>query len=81
MIRVRRAAAAVPWVRRYELQLLPKGSATTGAERLTLGRGASVRRLEVVVGVGDAWSFIGEADRQWEAGNRGWAVEFEESGS
>jgi len=34
--------------------------------------------LEPVVGVGDAWSFVHQADRQWKSGDRGWAVEFEE---
>jgi len=37
--------------------------------------------LEPLLGVGDAWSFVEEADRQWEAGNRDWAVEFEEIGN
>jgi hypothetical protein len=34
--------------------------------------------LEPIFGVGDSWSFVHEADRQWQAGNRDWAVEFEE---
>jgi hypothetical protein len=33
--------------------------------------------LEPLLGVGDAWSFVHEADRQWKSGNGGWAVEFE----
>jgi hypothetical protein len=34
--------------------------------------------LEPILGVGDAWSFVHEADRQWKGSNRGWAVEVEE---
>jgi hypothetical protein len=34
--------------------------------------------LEPILGVGDAWSFVHEADRRWKGSNRGWAVEVEE---
>jgi hypothetical protein len=57
--------------RAYELELQ--------RERLVLRRGAAVRRLREILGLGDAWSLINEADRQWRAGNRGWAVELEEA--
>lgn len=33
--------------------------------------------LEPDLGVGDAWSFIDAADREWSDGNLGWGVDFE----
>jgi hypothetical protein len=33
------------------------------------------------LGIGDAWSFVDAADDAWQRGERGWAVEFEESAS
>jgi hypothetical protein len=80
MIRVRRVPSSTPLVKRYELQFRSIGQDGEIADDLTLRRGMAVRRLERVIGVGDAWSFLHEADRQWAAGNRGWAVEFEEGG-
>lgn len=77
MIRVRRVESSLPFARKYELELERRGEA---ANRAIVRRGAAVRRLETIVGVGDAWSFLDEADRQWKAGNRGWAVELEEAG-
>lgn len=41
-------------------------------------REAPKATLEPILGVGDAWSFVNEADRLWSQGERGWAVEFEE---
>jgi hypothetical protein len=61
--------------RSYETELTPRASASPPVRRITRAPNAL---LEPVLGVGDAWSFVSEADRQWEAGNRGWAVEFEE---
>lgn len=79
MIRVRRMRSANPLLRKYELQF---SSSTEGSvsEHLVLRRGSAVRRLERDVGVGDAWSFIDEADRKWSEGSSGWAVEYEERG-
>jgi hypothetical protein len=73
MIRVRRSPSSLPFVRTYTLDLR--------GEQLTVRRGTAVRRLESFVGVGDAWSFINESDRQWAAGNRDWAVGFDEGES
>jgi hypothetical protein len=79
VIKIRRVPTSLPLVRRYDLELPGGPGDLGGAERLTARRGEAVRRLEKIVGVGDAWSFINEADRQWSAGNRSWAVEFDET--
>ena len=79
MIRIRRAHSALPLVRTYEIELVGAGGESAHTERVIARRGGAVRRLEKIIGVGDAWSFINEADRQWAAGNRGWAVEFDEA--
>lgn len=70
---------SLPLVRRYELELPGPPGDLRVTERVIARRGAAVRRLEKIVGIGDAWSFINEADRQWSAGNPGWAVEFDET--
>ena len=36
--------------------------------------------LEPLLGIGDAWSFVFDADHQWRLGERGLAVWFEEKG-
>jgi hypothetical protein len=74
VIRIRRVPAR-PFSRLYEIELAPHGWPET-AQRQTTRTPKAV--LERMLGVGDAWSFVQEADRQWAAGNRGWAVEFEE---
>jgi hypothetical protein len=66
-------------VRKYELELSGSKEGSHPTRRVMLRRGTAVRQLERIIGVGDAWSFINEADRQWAAGNRSWAVEFDET--
>lgn len=73
MIRIRRVRQRVPIGRLYEVEL--SGEHSTGGTTHSVTRGP-VSLLEPIVGVGDAWSFVHEADRQWEHGNRGWAVEW-----
>ncbi len=80
MIRIRRVKSAIPLVRMYELEIRRQGGDPNKIEQLVVRRGLAVRRLEGMLGIGDAWSFIHEADRQWGTGNRAWAVEFEETG-
>lgn len=75
MIRIRRVPAKRLFSRLYEIELAPHGWPET-AQRQDTRTPKAV--LEPILGVGDAWSFVQEADRQWAAGNRGWAVEFEE---
>ena len=65
----------LPFGRVYEIEYAPLSDASAGWLRTTRSPNAS---LEPLLGVGDAWSFVDEADRQWDQGNRGWAVEFEE---
>jgi hypothetical protein len=77
MIRIRRVETSLPLSRKYELELSTSEGGPQPAERVIARRGAAVRQLERIIGVGDAWSFINEADRQWAAGNRSWAVEFD----
>jgi hypothetical protein len=74
MIRIRRTPSWFPFLRRYEVELAPRGTGIL--ERRISGN--PIVFLQPILGVGDAWSFIDEADRQWVAGKRGWAVEFEE---
>ena len=75
MIRIRRVPQRLPIGRLYEVELQPAGEPQPQLKRTTR---SPVALIEPVLGVGDAWSFIDEADRQWAAGHRGWAVEFEE---
>ena len=75
MIRIRRVTSKLPFSRRYEVELAPHGWPENAQRQMTSTPKAV---LEPLLGVGDAWSFVEEADRQWAAGNRGWAVEFEE---
>lgn len=72
---LRRYESIIPFLRRYEVDLAPHGSAKPSAHTLT---GNPLAVLEPLLGVGDAWSFIKEADRQWAAGNRDWAVSYEQ---
>jgi hypothetical protein len=75
MIRIRRLPSKVPFSKLYEIEIAPHGWPETARSHLTRGPSSVLLPL---LGVGDAWSFINAADRQWTAGNRGWAVEFEE---
>ncbi len=45
-------------------------------EVTTVPRQRALRRLERAEGVADAHAFLEEADRQWDADNRGWAIEY-----
>lgn len=74
MIRIRRIASKT-FSRVYEVEVAPHGWPETAKRQITRAPNAV---LEPILGVGDAWSFVHEADRQWAAGNLGWAVEFEE---
>jgi hypothetical protein len=69
VIRVRRVSSSLPLVRMYEVEV--------EGHRERQRRGVAVRRLEKVLGIGDAWSFIDAADRSWSEGSRSWAVEYE----
>lgn len=75
MIRVRRVRQVVPIGRRYEVEYQPRDAPYSGWRHVTR---APVGLLEPIMGIGDAWSFVIEADRQWDRGSTGWAVEFEE---
>ena len=61
--------------RKYEIELAPANSSNEIVLHVTR---APVSILEPLLGVGDAWSFVQEADRRWKAGETGWAIEFEE---
>src|SRR5690348_4956191 len=72
MIRVRRIAARIPFLKRYEVQVgLEPG--------VRLRRSQATRRLVEVVGADDAQAFIDEADWRWAAGHGDWTVEYEEA--
>jgi hypothetical protein len=76
VIRIRRINnSRIPLLRKYEIELAPHGWPDMARRHIT---GAPNKILEPLLGIGDSWSFIHEADRQWERGNRDWAVEFEE---
>jgi hypothetical protein len=73
MIRVRRTVTRFPWQRHYEIE--------ARETVVLLRRGRAVRYLESLVGVGDAWAFVGAADAARESGQTGWAVEYEADAS
>lgn len=75
MIRIKRVPSRIPFSRLYEVQIAPHGRPETATTHVTRAPNAV---LAPILGVGDAWSFVKEADREWSAGSRGWAVEFEE---
>jgi hypothetical protein len=75
VIRVRRVRGRWPFGRVYEVEYTPKADPTHGWHRVTRSPNSD---LEPILGVGDAWSFVNEADRVWSDGERGWAVEFDE---
>jgi hypothetical protein len=72
MVRVRRIAARLPFVKRYELQI-------GLARSVRLRRSRVVRRLNAAVGADDAMAFIDEADWRWAAGHGDWTVEYEDA--
>jgi len=76
MIRIRRIRSRFPWRRQYDIEFQPRSLPTPLWRQATR---TPIRVLEPLLGVGDPGSFVDEADRQWRLGNRGWAVEFEES--
>jgi hypothetical protein len=75
VIRIRRIKTRIPFSRVCEIELARHGWADLAECHATR---APSSLLEPLLGVGDSWSLVREADRQWKAGNRGWAVESEE---
>src|SRR6185369_9774036 len=74
-IRVRRVATHVPFSQLYEIVLSSRGVAGTTLDRwVTRGPAAE---LTPHVGGSRAWALVREANREWELGERDWAVEFE----
>ena len=64
----------LPWPRIYDVQVEGHGDDYAGRLR----RGQAVRRLERAIGVGDAWAFIAQADKDRNAAARdAWAVEYD----
>ena len=76
MIKVRRIESKGLFSRTYEVELLPHGWPDLAQRHVTRVPNSI---LEPLIGVGDAWSFVHAADREWKKGNRDWAVEFEEA--
>jgi hypothetical protein len=75
VIRLRRLRTRFPWRRLYELEYQPLGDPDSGWLAVTR---SPLYSLLPCLGIGDAWSFVHEADRQLRDGNTDWAVEFEE---
>ena len=73
MIRIRRVPSRVPVGHVYEVEVAPHGMPRHYKRTRTPSW-----LLEPILGRGDTWDFVCEADRQWASGNTGWAVEFEE---
>jgi hypothetical protein len=73
VIRIRRVPALLPVGHVYEVEVAPHGMPRNYKNTRTPNW-----LLEPILGRGDAWDFVREADRQWEAGNTDWAVEFQE---
>jgi hypothetical protein len=75
MIRIRRVSTHVPFSQLYEIELSSRGVGGTILDSwVTRGPAGD---LTPHVGVGSAWALVREVNRQWELGERGWAVEFE----
>lgn len=73
MIRVRRVRSRLALVRLYEVQIDGRGDRIDARLR----RREAHRALERVLGVGDAWAFITQADKDRDAAARdAWAVEY-----
>ena len=79
MISIRRVASSRPFTRLYELRL--EGEAKASARPLVLRRGLTVRRLDGIVGVGDAWTLIRAADDAFTKKGGGWVSLLEDEGS
>lgn len=75
MIRIRRVPSRFPWRREFEVEFQPRSFSEPLWRQVTR---TPVLVLEPLVGIGDAWPLVDEANRQWRLGNRGWAVEIEE---
>jgi hypothetical protein len=73
VIRIRRVPALLPVGHVYEVDMVLHGRPRSHKRTRTPNW-----LLEPVLGRGDTWDFVREADRQWEAGNTGWAVDFDE---
>jgi hypothetical protein len=78
MIRIRRVKSRIPFSRLYELEISPRDVPDATQRYVTRAPNAV---LEPILGVGDAWSFVDEANRRWKIGDDGWAVELEEADS
>ena len=70
MIAVRRVPSVIPLLRLYEVH--DSGRTGTTGESSVSCRGSAVRRLEKIVGVGDAWALINAADRALARGEDRW---------
>ncbi len=75
MIRIRHIPPKVPFWRLYEVELSPHGWPDGTRRHVTRSPNSL---LERILGFGDAWAFVHEADSQWANGKRGKAVEYEE---
>lgn len=73
VIRIRRVPSRLPVGHVYEVDMALHGMPRSYKRTRTPNW-----LLEPIVGTGDAWDFVREADRQWAAGNPGWAVDFDE---
>ena len=74
-IRVRRVSTHVPFSQLYEIEF-----SSYGVEGKTLDRWVTrgpAGDLTPHVGGGRAWAVVREVNRQWELGERDWAVELE----
>ncbi len=79
MIMVRRVLTPLPIIRLYELRLEEAGHLS--GSPLILRRGMAVRRLEALVGVGDAWTLLRAADKALGQPGEGWVSLVEDQGS
>lgn len=65
LIRIRRVASRIPFTRLYEVETTPHGWREFARQQVTRAPNAV---LEPILGGGDAWSFVKEADRQRATG-------------
>jgi hypothetical protein len=70
MINVRRVPSSRPFSKLYEIRL--DGVARAPDVPLVLRRGLTVRCLENVIGVGDAWTLVRAADKAFADKQMGW---------
>ena len=73
VIRIRRVPARLPIGHLYEIDMTLHGMPRNYKRTRTPNW-----LLEPILGSCDASDFVREADRQWAAGNTGWAVDFDE---